>query len=110
MCAGRRFPWQKKMHHQLNGREFEQAPEDGEGQGSLVCCIPWGGKELVMTERLSNKCILEYIFKINLCLVYIYLYILYAVMSWVGSEYEIMKPFKSHKATPINPSLPLPTQ
>ena len=22
-------------HHQLNGREFEQAPGDGEGQGSL---------------------------------------------------------------------------
>ena len=27
-------------HHQLNGHEFEQAPEDGEGQGSLVCCSP----------------------------------------------------------------------
>ena len=23
-------------HHRLNGREFEQAPGDGEGQGSLV--------------------------------------------------------------------------
>ena len=22
--------------------EFEQAPGDGEGQGSLVCCSPWG--------------------------------------------------------------------
>ena len=29
-------------HHQLNGHEFEQAPGDGEGQGSLVCCSPWG--------------------------------------------------------------------
>ena len=29
-------------HHQLNGHEFEQAPVDGEGQGSLVCCSPWG--------------------------------------------------------------------
>ena len=27
-------------HHQLNGHEFEQAPGDGEGQGSLVCCSP----------------------------------------------------------------------
>ena len=27
-------------HHQLNGREFEQAPEVGEGQGGLVCCSP----------------------------------------------------------------------
>ena len=24
-------------HHQLSGHEFEQTPEDGEGQGSLVC-------------------------------------------------------------------------
>ena len=29
-------------HHQLEGHEFEQAPRDGEGQGSLVCCSPWG--------------------------------------------------------------------
>ena len=29
-------------HHQLNGDEFEQAPGVGEGQGSLVCCSPWG--------------------------------------------------------------------
>ena len=30
---------------QLNGHEFEEAPGDGEGQGSLVCCSPWGHKE-----------------------------------------------------------------
>ena len=29
-------------HHQLNGHEFEQAPGDSEGQGSLACCRPWG--------------------------------------------------------------------
>ena len=29
-------------HRQLNALEFEQAPEDGEGQGSLVCSSPWG--------------------------------------------------------------------
>ena len=28
--------------HCCNGHEFEQAPEDGEGQGSLACCSPWG--------------------------------------------------------------------
>ena len=28
----------------------EQAPEVGEGQESLVCCSPWGHKELDMTE------------------------------------------------------------
>ena len=38
-------------HHQLNGHEFEQAWEEGEGQGSLVCCSSWGLKELDTTER-----------------------------------------------------------
>ena len=28
--------------HRLNGHEFEQAPRDGEGQGSLACCSSWG--------------------------------------------------------------------
>ena len=32
-------------HHQLNGHAFEQAPGDGEGQGSLVCWSPWGRKD-----------------------------------------------------------------
>ena len=40
-------------HHQLNGREFEQAPGDGEGQGSLACCSPRGCKESDTTERLN---------------------------------------------------------
>ena len=31
-------------HHWLSGREFEQAPGDSEGQGSLVCCSPWGSQ------------------------------------------------------------------
>ena len=31
-------------HRRLNGREFEQIPGDGEGQGSLACCCPWGRK------------------------------------------------------------------
>ena len=29
-----------------NGQELEQTVGDGEGQGSLVCCSPWGCKEL----------------------------------------------------------------
>ena len=40
-------------HHQLAGPEFEQALGVGDGQGSLVCCSPWGCKELDMTERLN---------------------------------------------------------
>ena len=39
----------------LKGREFEQTPGDGEGQGILVCCSPWGPKESDTTERLNNK-------------------------------------------------------
>ena len=41
-------------HHWLNGHEFEQAWRDGEGQGSLVCCSPWGFKELDVTEWLND--------------------------------------------------------
>ena len=32
-------------HHQLSGHEFEQAPGDGERQGSMACCGPRGRKE-----------------------------------------------------------------
>ena len=42
-------------HHQLDGYEFEQALGDGEGQGSLVSCSPWGFKELDTTEQLNNR-------------------------------------------------------
>jgi len=42
-------------HQRLNGHEFEQAPGDGEGQGSLACCSPRGHKESDMTEQLNNK-------------------------------------------------------
>ena len=40
-------------HHQLDGHESEQAPEVGDGQGSLVCSSPWGHKELDMTDKLN---------------------------------------------------------
>ena len=36
-------------HHRLSGHEFEQIPGDTEGQGSLVCCSPWGHKVSDMT-------------------------------------------------------------
>ena len=35
-------------HHWLN--EFEQAPGDGDGQGSLASCSPQGHKESDMTK------------------------------------------------------------
>jgi len=42
-------------HHQLNGQEFEQTLRDGEGQGNLLCCSPWGHKESDRTYRLKNN-------------------------------------------------------
>ena len=42
-------------HHRLNQCESEQMPGDSEGQGSLACCNPWGGKESDMTEQLNNN-------------------------------------------------------
>ena len=46
MTEGEIFGW----HHQLNGLEFEKAPGDGEGQGSLACCNTWSHTESDMTE------------------------------------------------------------
>ena len=40
-------------HHRLNGHEFEQALEVGNGQGGLVCCSPQYRKELDGTEQLN---------------------------------------------------------
>ena len=48
-------------HHQFNGHEFEQAPGDGEGQGSLACCSPWGCKESDTTQQLNNKVSMNFI-------------------------------------------------
>ena len=42
-------------HHRLNEHEFEQTLGDGEGEGSLVCCCPWGCKELDPMEQLNNN-------------------------------------------------------
>ena len=42
-------------HRRLNGHEFEQAPGDGDGQGSLECCSPWGHKQSDTTEWLNNN-------------------------------------------------------
>ena len=42
-------------HQWFNGHEFEQAPGDGEGQGSVVCCSLWSLKESDKTERLNSN-------------------------------------------------------
>ena len=40
-------------HHRLNGRESEQGPGGGDGQGSLACCSLWGREESDTIESLS---------------------------------------------------------
>ena len=49
MTEDEMFGW----HHQLNGHEFEQGLGVGDGQGSLVCCSPWGRKESDTTEQIN---------------------------------------------------------
>ena len=44
-----------EWHHRLDGHEFEQAPGDGEGQGSLACCSPWSCEVSKTTERLNGN-------------------------------------------------------
>ena len=38
-------------HHGLDGHGFGQTLGVGDGQGGLVCCDSWGGKQSDMTER-----------------------------------------------------------
>ena len=54
--GGRRRGRQDEMvgwHHQLNGHESEQALGVGDGQGSLVCYVPWGHKESNTAEQVN---------------------------------------------------------
>ena len=45
-----------RWHRQLNGHEFDQTLGDSEGQGSLVCCSPWGPYESdITTEQKGTK-------------------------------------------------------
>ena len=55
-------------HHQLDGHEIKQAPGNGEGPTSLVCCSPWGrrvGHDLVTKQhsRVTMLCFMYIFFK-----------------------------------------------
>ena len=43
------------QHHWCNEHELGQTPGDGEGQGGVMCCSPWGCKESDTTGRLNNN-------------------------------------------------------
>ena len=40
--------------HRCNGHELGQTSGNGEGQGGLACCSPWGRQESDTTGQLNN--------------------------------------------------------
>ena len=42
-------------HHQFNGHVLGQTLGDGEGQGGLACCSPWGHKDSDTIGRLTDN-------------------------------------------------------
>ena len=42
-------------HHRFNAHELGPTLEDGEGQGGLACCSPWGRTEVDTTQQLNNN-------------------------------------------------------
>ena len=42
-------------HHRFDGHELGQTPGNGETQGGLGCCNPWGHKESDTTEQLNSN-------------------------------------------------------
>jgi len=89
----RRKGWQRMrmvgLHHWCNGHNFEQAPGEGDKQESLVCCSPWGHKEVDTTEQLNwieLNCVID-----NLITKFIRLSSLPSVI-WYGKEWENSRP------------------
>ena len=58
---GKRRRWHQRMRRldsitdAISMNPTGQTPEDGEGQGGLACCSPWGCKESDMTGQLNNN-------------------------------------------------------
>ena len=76
-------------HHQFNGHEFEQPPRDGEGQGSLACCSPWGYEESDMTWQMNSNTELNHLrikssANWNPFQFYCLLYVFHAWFLWLG--------------------------
>ena len=43
------------QHHRCHEHKLGQTPGNGEGQGDLACCSPWGCKESDTTGQLNNN-------------------------------------------------------
>ena len=52
--------------HQLNGHELEQTLGHAEGEGSLVCCSPWGHKDIKEERREGDLKLQGHLFPISL--------------------------------------------
>ena len=73
-------------HHRLKAHELEQSLENGEGQGSLGYCSPWGYKESDMTDWLNNNAKYGYIHVHNKCLLYKFIHSLRIKLALKTSE------------------------
>ena len=81
--------------------DFEQALGDGEGQGSLAFCSPWGCKELDMTEQLDNN-----------KNPHIYCHLIigmegFTTLKWVRLKVIILNAAKKISSSSQNPLIPL---
>ena len=77
-------------HHRLHGHEFEQAPGDGEGQGSLVCCMQSMGLQRVRhdwaTKQHVNYIHFTIIISSNILMLYLCYIICFKLISWILFE------------------------
>ena len=53
-----------EWHHWLDGHEFEYAPGDGEGQGSLASCGPWVSKSQTQPSDLTSPLTTHFRYKL----------------------------------------------
>ena len=63
-------------HYQFSGHEFKLIPGDSEGQGSLMCCSPWGrrvGHCLAAEQQQNGFIFWVHIFKYVMCCFSIFL-------------------------------------
>ena len=49
-----------EWHHSPSDHEFEQTLGDNGGQGSLMCCSPWGHKESDTTKCLTLSLMISF--------------------------------------------------